>query len=198
MTCSVNGCDRPHDARGYCSTHYARWRRSGDPVGQTVLRSEIADTCAFDGCSRAPRSRGYCGTHYERLRRNGTTASKGKREEGSGTFTRHGYIVLQLWENGRRTLVRQHRLVMEQKIGRPLLPTEIVHHINGDRADNRPENLELWVTRSPKGQRVSDRIADAVELLARYAPEMLAKGLLIEPNGELLTTPTPQDARFSP
>jgi len=68
--------------------------------------------------------------------------------------------------NGRT--VFQHREVMEQVLGRKLVPGENVHHINGVRSDNRPANLELWNTHQPAGQRVSDKVAWAREILKLY------------------------------
>jgi hypothetical protein len=65
-------------------------------------------------------------------------------------------------------------MVMEQIIGRPLLPSENVHHVNGDRTDNRPENLELWTKSQPSGQRVTDKVEWAMELLKLYAPDRLS------------------------
>ncbi len=68
----------------------------------------------------------------------------------------------------------EHSVVMEQKLGRPLLPTEEVHHKNTIRNDNAPNNLELWVkSRQPKGGRVEDLISWAVDLLKQYHPEVL-------------------------
>lgn len=67
----------------------------------------------------------------------------------------------------------QHRWVMEEILGRELLREEEVHHINGVRDDNRPENLELWTKSHPCGQRVEDKVKWALELVALYAPEKL-------------------------
>lgn len=64
--------------------------------------------------------------------------------------------------------VTEHQIIMEGVLGRELLPGENVHHKNGVRDDNRPENLELWVVSQPPGQRPEDLVAWAHEILRRY------------------------------
>ncbi|HWH28915.1 MAG TPA: HNH endonuclease [Mycobacteriales bacterium] len=90
----------------------------------------------------------------------------------------HGYWRVRVPEQERHltrgmAVELEHRLVMARRLGRPLERDEVVHHRDGDRLNNAPDNLELWTTAQPKGQRVSDKVFFALTVLRRYAPGVL-------------------------
>lgn len=91
----------------------------------------------------------------------------------TGRKSVNGYVLLHRRDHPRAQksgYILEHVLVMEEKIGRHLHPGENVHHINGVRDDNRPENLELWTKSQPAGQRVEDKLRWAKEFITQYTP----------------------------
>lgn len=86
---------------------------------------------------------------------------------------KRGYLIRYWSENGVQYHAQEHRLIMAEIIGRPLLAHENVHHMNGVRDDNRPENLELWSTSQPSGQRAKDKVKHARYILSLYGDMFL-------------------------
>lgn len=109
----------------------------------------------------------FCLTHYNRYRRHGDPSIVLRRHQlhhGDTHLNSDGYVLQRI--DGRDRLM--HRHVMEQYIGRPLLKSESVHHRNGVRSDNRIENLELWTTHQPMGQRAEELLSWAKEIIQQY------------------------------
>lgn len=173
LDCDFPGCERQHCARGYCKGHYSQLRR-GLPLTGEIGRPK-PKPCLFDGCEKRARRQGYCDGHGAQIAR-GEKPRELRRQVEGGAWRKqpNGYVMRRISENGEKRSIAQHRWVMEKHIGRKILPHENIHHKNGDRADNRIENLEIWNTSQPAGQRPEDKVAWAKELLALYEPEALA------------------------
>jgi hypothetical protein len=139
-----------------------------------IPHNKMYDNCQIDGCDKPHTAKGMCQMHYRRNKLHGSP--KIKIADGVKS-DRDGYVQIRVIPgNGKLGKYKyEHRLVMEQYIGRELLPSEVVHHKNGIRADNRIENLELWSKAQPPGQRVEDKVEYALEILRLYAPEYLAE-----------------------
>ena len=79
----------------------------------------------------------------------GPSSDKNGNYKGGRIVDKHGYIYRKVYDHpfaNRSGYVFEHRLVMEKVLGRWLLPTEVVHHLDGDKQNNTPENLELYAS----------------------------------------------------
>ena len=167
-------CDNKAIARQLCKKHYSRWRRGAtvEELGGAFNyydKNKIRNNkCSVKECTRnigESGSTGLCATHYQRYKKYGDTLDDKpiKKIHDVPYKDRDGYVIFKR--------KYQHRTIMENYIGRKLNKNENVHHINGNRDDNRIENLELWSTFQPRGQKISDKIKYALEIIKLYGKD---------------------------
>ena len=133
--------------RNYCST-----KCRGVAMTEASLVTKQCISCGKDFLSQPYRNVKCCSIECSRHGRG--KPRRDKNPSGWYIQSKGGYVAKSF---GRKTVL-QHRHVMEEKLDRPLKPYENVHHINGVKTDNRVENLEIWVSKQPKGQREADII----------------------------------------
>jgi hypothetical protein len=164
-TCGCGCGEEVTPGRGYRQGHAGRvaWKRGPvhphDPNPSGLCLCGCGGETAIAKRTNA-RSAMYRGRHARFLPGHGSRlieGDKSSRWKGGTFITSGGYRRLRITDpdTGKRRYEFEHRVVMAKHLGRKLEPFEQVHHVNGDKLDNRLANLELWTRSQPAGIRVT-------------------------------------------
>lgn len=163
--CKMLACETGVNSNGFCNRHRLQWKKGylSDegrrlvPIkerNRTVGKYPKGAKCKMADCGGRARKNYLCEAHYDQylhgiidLEGNVLRPIKPARES---YVNNNGYRLIRVHpdKKGSAAYVLEHRWVMEQELGRLLAPEESVHHKDGNKLNNSPENLELRTTRS--------------------------------------------------
>lgn len=145
-TCAVETCDSLARSRGWCNTHYERWRlgRAVDTPGD-LRHGDPHARCAIENCYGRPVGRGWCSKHYGRWARNGDPETTTRNYGAYRSITAQGYV--RVWCPGHPAAQSDGYALEHRKVvidaGIEIPDGFQVHHLNHNRTHNRLENLEV-------------------------------------------------------
>ena len=179
LACTHPNCSTPRISKELCAMHKSRKRRGLDmdaPKRVWTNPKSKDGTCGLEHCRNTAHGGRLCAAHNFRLRhgQNMYVPIGALGYTPIGTIRKGAQGYLQIKVSDPSTWALHHRYVMEQHIGRELYPHENVHHLNGQRNDNRIANLELWSESQPPGQRIADKLAWCAWFQSQYVDTQLA------------------------
>ena len=138
--CSFPGCDRGATRRGWCSLHYTRWRKYGDPAAYrlTIYHRPL---CSLDGCQELHYGKGLCRLHWERTKSAGGALIRRNVKHGL-----HGSPTYKSWRAMKARCLNESGLGFEWYGGRGITVCERwLHSFENFFADmgTRPEGRTL-------------------------------------------------------
>jgi hypothetical protein len=112
----------------------------------TTACRAMPTVCKIEGCDKPCDCHGMCGMHAQRMRRYGdpyyvTPEQERRANNRAAQIARLDSVKPSTYR--KRHGRHEHRVVAEQMLGRALMPGEIVHHIDGDKHNNNPSNLQV-------------------------------------------------------
>lgn len=151
--------------RVVCITRMCRQCGSKKRVPVTVIRQSV----------KAGKLTGMCRVCSQKASHPQAKGEQAHRWKGGKRTTPDGYVWLRKPDHpsAQNGYIQEHRFVMEQMIGRYLIAGETVHHKNGIKHDNRPENLELWSSNHGDGNRYEDLSDEQIHQLIAYLEQLL-------------------------
>ncbi len=143
-------------------------------IGDTTLAKSLGyagrGIYFFDACSKCGRTRWVRRQGRGSLCVHCTPKPTGQSHHrwANGYKTKRGYVYVRIdkddpmFSMSRQGWILEHRLVVAHRVGRPLLTSEVVHHINGNKSENRSNNLLLLKERDHNSHSTLSEIRDSV------------------------------------